>query len=171
MILFARRFASSTRLLIGNSLNTNMSSPIIVKASVCHEGQVQRIVNTNKASNVNSGELLNNSCNMEFNETARLLTANFRNLQIKKIKRAEKSGTVHDEKFAILYQIQVSVGDLRLSLWTLSVPFVVIVHGNYKFEMLQLKVNVLYFQVVKKAFREQRFYGTIRFPRFIDFRS
>lgn len=55
-------------------------------------------------------------------------------MQLKKIKRAEKKGTesVMDEKFSLLFQSQFSVGggELVFQVWTLSLPVVVIVHGN-----------------------------------------
>jgi signal transducer and activator of transcription 5B len=58
----------------------------------------------------------------------------YRNMQLKKIKRAEKKGTesVMDEKFSLLFQSQFSVGggELVFQVWTLSLPVVVIVHGN-----------------------------------------
>lgn len=45
-------------------------------------------------------------------ESSRQLSVKFRNLQLCKIKRAEKKGTesVMDEKFALLFQSQFSVG-------------------------------------------------------------
>ncbi|XP_075163093.1 signal transducer and transcription activator-like [Haematobia irritans] len=53
-------------------------------------------------------------------------------MQLKKIKRAEKKGTesVMDEKFALLFYTSVVVNDYRIRVWTLSLPVVVIVHGN-----------------------------------------
>jgi signal transducer and activator of transcription 5B len=55
-------------------------------------------------------------------------------MQLKKIKRAEKKGTesVMDEKFALLFQSNFAVGhgDIVFSVWALSLPVVVIVHGN-----------------------------------------
>ena len=45
-------------------------------------------------------------------QSTRQLSVNFRNLQLRKIKRAEKKGTesVMDEKFALLFQSTFSVG-------------------------------------------------------------
>lgn len=55
-------------------------------------------------------------------------------MQLKKIKRAEKKGTesVMDEKFSLLFQSQFTIGggELVFQVWTLSLPVVVIVHGN-----------------------------------------
>lgn len=53
-------------------------------------------------------------------------------MQLKKIKRADKKGTecVKDEKFALLFQSMIHIGDITITVWTLSLPIVVIVHGN-----------------------------------------
>lgn len=53
-------------------------------------------------------------------------------MQLKKIKRAEKKGTesVMDEKFALLFQAKFQTGDMQLNVWVMSLPVVVIVHGN-----------------------------------------
>jgi len=71
---------------------------------------------------------------MEYNETTKQLSVSFRNMQLKKIKRAEKKGTesVMDEKFALLFQSGFTIGngELKFSVWALSLPVVVIVHGN-----------------------------------------
>lgn len=53
---------------------------------------------------------------------------------MKKIKRAEKKGTesVMDEKFALLFQstFKIGNGDFTYTVHALSLPVVVIVHGN-----------------------------------------
>lgn len=81
-----------------------------------------------------SGEILNNTGTMEYQQATRQLSVSFRNMQLKKIKRAEKKGTesVMDEKFSLLFQSTFSVGggELVFHVWTLSLPVVVIVHGN-----------------------------------------
>ena len=59
---------------------------------------------------------------MEYHQATGQLSVSFRNMQLKKIKRAEKKGTesVMDEKFALLFWSEVSWvlfihhGDLRL---------------------------------------------------------
>ncbi|XP_055601418.1 signal transducer and transcription activator-like isoform X2 [Uranotaenia lowii] len=135
------RFAATVRLLIGNTLNIRMSNPL-VRVSIISEGnyksiaesQAQATQQTNKASEQSCGEIMNNTGNLEYNETTKQLSVSFRNMQLKKIKRAEKKGTesVMDEKFALLFQSSFAVGhgDLVFSVWTISLPVVVIVHGN-----------------------------------------
>lgn len=53
-------------------------------------------------------------------------------MQIKKIKRAEKkgSGSVMDEKFTLIFKWTFQSSDIHLNLWLMSLPIVVIVHGN-----------------------------------------
>lgn len=55
-------------------------------------------------------------------------------MQLKKIKRAEKKGTesVMDEKFSLKFQSSFAIGqgEVVFSVWALSLPVVVIVHGN-----------------------------------------
>ncbi|XP_053682004.1 signal transducer and transcription activator isoform X2 [Sabethes cyaneus] len=127
------RFAATVRLLIGNTLNIRMSNPV-VRVSIISEAQAQATQQSNKASEQSCGEIMNNTGNLEYNETTKQLSVSFRNMQLKKIKRAEKKGTesVMDEKFALLFQSSFAVGhgDLVFSVWTISLPVVVIVHGN-----------------------------------------
>ncbi|KOB70989.1 Signal transducer and activator of transcription short form [Operophtera brumata] len=61
---------------------------------------------------VECGEILNNSGAMEYQPTSRQLCVSFRNMQLRKIKRAEKKGTesVMDEKLTLLFQSQFNVG-------------------------------------------------------------
>ncbi|XP_065076388.1 signal transducer and transcription activator isoform X2 [Ochlerotatus camptorhynchus] len=126
------RFAATVRLLIGNTLNIRMSNPL-VRVSII-SAQAQATQQSNKASEQSCGEIMNNTGNLEYNETTKQLSVSFRNMQLKKIKRAEKKGTesVMDEKFALLFQSSFAVGhgDLVFSVWTISLPVVVIVHGN-----------------------------------------
>lgn len=110
-----------------------MNSPL-VKVTIVSEVQAQHTQQTNKCSEHSCGEILNSTGNMEYNETTKQLSVSFRNMQLKKIKRAEKKGTesVMDEKFALLFQSSFAIGhgDLVFSVWALSLPVVVIVHGN-----------------------------------------
>lgn len=127
------RFTATVRLLIGKKLDAQLTQPL-VKVSIVSEAQAQMIATTNKPTDACSGEILNNTSNMEYSSPQNTFTASFRNMQLKKIKRAEKKGTesVMDEKFALLFQTNFNVGhgDLVYSVWVLSLPVVVIVHGN-----------------------------------------
>ncbi|XP_014484889.1 PREDICTED: signal transducer and activator of transcription 5B isoform X2 [Dinoponera quadriceps] len=127
------RFTSTVRLLVGGKLNVHMSPPQ-VRVYIVSETQANALLKSDKMKNDNSGEILNNTGTMEYHQTTRQLSVSFRNMQLKKIKRAEKKGTesVMDEKFSLLFQSQFSVGggELVFQVWTLSLPVVVIVHGN-----------------------------------------
>ena len=129
------RFTSTVRLLVGGKLNVHMTPPQ-VKVSIISEAQANALLKSDKMAKSGdaSGEILNNTGTMEYHQATRQLSVSFRNMQLKKIKRAEKKGTesVMDEKFSLLFQSQFSVGggELVFQVWTLSLPVVVIVHGN-----------------------------------------
>uniref|UniRef100_V5G239 Signal transducer and activator of transcription n=1 Tax=Anoplophora glabripennis TaxID=217634 RepID=V5G239_ANOGL len=129
------RFTATVRLLVGGKLNVHMTPPQ-VKVTIISESQANMLLKNDKLgkSGECSGEILNNSGTMEYQQATRQLSVSFRNMQLKKIKRAEKKGTesVMDEKFSLLFQSQFSVGggELMFQVWTLSLPVVVIVHGN-----------------------------------------
>lgn len=71
-----------------------------------------------------SGEILNNSGNLELQTQNRHFSCNLRNMQLKKIKRAEKKGTesVMDEKFALLFHSKFHTGDMHLSVSNFIYP-------------------------------------------------
>lgn len=98
----------------------------------CLESQAQQQQSHSTPIAESSGEILNNTGNLELQATSRQLSCNLRNMQLKKIKRAEKKGTesVMDEKFALLFQAKFQTGDMQLNVWVMSLPVVVIVHGN-----------------------------------------
>ncbi len=82
--------------------------------SIVSEIQAQHTQQTNKCSEHSCGKIINKTGNMEYNETTKQLSASFRNMQLKKIKRADKKDTksVMDEKFALLFQSSFAIGDL-----------------------------------------------------------
>ncbi|XP_071451764.1 signal transducer and activator of transcription 5B isoform X2 [Hetaerina americana] len=128
------RFTSTVRLLVGGKLNVHMTPPQ-VKVTIISEAQANALLKSDKmAKGEASGEILNNTGTMEYHQATRQLSVSYRNMQLKKIKRAEKKGTesVMDEKFSLLFQSNFSVGggELVFQVWTLSLPVVVIVHGN-----------------------------------------
>ncbi|XP_017772136.1 PREDICTED: signal transducer and activator of transcription 5B isoform X2 [Nicrophorus vespilloides] len=129
------RFTATVRLLVGGKLNVHMTPPQ-VKVTIISEAQANVLLKNDKLSKSSdaSGEILNNTGTMEYQQATKQLSVSFRNMQLKKIKRAEKKGTesVMDEKFSLHFQSQFSVGggELMFHVWTLSLPVVVIVHGN-----------------------------------------
>ncbi|XP_044727271.1 signal transducer and activator of transcription 5B [Chrysoperla carnea] len=132
------RFTSTVRLLVGGKLNVCMSSPEVTVKIISESQAIQLLksekLGTKQGSEMASGEILNNTGTMEYQQTTKQLSVSFRNMQLKKIKRAEKKGTesVMDEKFSLLFQSTFTVGggELVFQVWTLSLPVVVIVHGN-----------------------------------------
>ncbi|CAH1715679.1 signal transducer and activator of transcription 5B-like [Aphis gossypii] len=126
------RFLAEVRLLIGGKLNIHKTAPL-VKVSIVNESQVNQIIRRNKPYGESCGELLNCIGKMEYHPVRRHFSTNFRNMQLKKIKRTEKKGTdsVMDEKFSILFSSTFFIGnELQFEVWNLSLPVVVIVHGN-----------------------------------------
>ncbi|XP_044572412.1 signal transducer and transcription activator isoform X3 [Drosophila ananassae] len=130
------RFAASVRWLIGSQLGIH-NNPPTVECIIMSELQSQRFVSRgtqleSTMSGQSSGEILNASSSMEYQSNNHVFSASFRNMQLKKIKRAEKKGTesVMDEKFALFFYTTTSVNDYHIRVWTLSLPVVVIVHGN-----------------------------------------
>ena len=56
---------------------------------------------------------------MEFHQATKQVSVTFRNLQLKKIKRAERkqaTESVMDEKFAVLFWSEFQVADLRFQV-------------------------------------------------------
>lgn len=128
------RFTATVRLLVGGKLNVHMNPPA-VKATIISEDQARSLMaSDNNVRNQTSGDILNNTGTMEYHQANGVLSVTFRNMALKRIRRAEKKGneTVTEEKFSILFQSQFSVGgrELVFHVWTLSLPVVVTVHGN-----------------------------------------
>ncbi|KAH6929480.1 hypothetical protein HPB50_000580 [Hyalomma asiaticum] len=114
------RFTATVRLLVGGKLNVHMTPPQ-VKVSIISEGQANALLKSEKVGvGEASGDILNNTGTMEYHQATRQLSVSFRNM------------SVMDEKFALLFQSQFKVGggELVFQVWTLSLPVVVIVHGN-----------------------------------------
>ncbi|VFV21956.1 signal transducer and activator of [Lynx pardinus] len=127
------KFAATVRLLVGGKLNVHMNPPQ-VKATIISEQQAKSLLKNENTRNDYSGEILNNCCVMEYHQATGTLSAHFRNMSLKRIKRADRRGaeSVTEEKFTVLFESQFSVGsnELVFQVKTLSLPVVVIVHGS-----------------------------------------
>ncbi|XP_060795294.1 signal transducer and activator of transcription 5B [Neoarius graeffei] len=127
------KFATTVRLLVGGKLNVHMNPPQ-VKATIINEQQAKALLKNESTRNDSSGEILNNNCVMEYHQTTATLSAHFRNMSLKRIKRSDRRGaeSVTEEKFTVLFESQFSVGgnELMFHVKTLSLPVVVIVHGS-----------------------------------------
>ncbi|GAB1296844.1 Signal transducer and activator of transcription 5A [Apodemus speciosus] len=109
--------------------------PPQVKATIISEQQAKSLLkNERTPASECSGEILNNCCVMEYHQATGTLSAHFRNMSLKRIKRADRRGaeSVTEEKFTVLFESQFSVGsnELVFQVKTLSLPVVVIVHGS-----------------------------------------
>ena len=132
------RFTATVRLLVGGILNVQMNAPSVT-VSIVSEGQANQLLQDSKRTNLNAGDILNGNGTMEYQNATKQVSATFRNLQLKKIKRTEKKGTtesVMDEKFSVIFWTDFTIGDLGFQLWCLSLPVVVIVHGNQEHQAL-----------------------------------
>ena len=130
------RFTATVRLLVGGQLNVHMASPN-VSVSIISEAQANSLLTSppqspKRREDYSSGEILNGHGNMEFHAATRQVSVTFRNLQLRRIKRTEKKGTesVMEEKFSVYFWTEFQIGELKFQVWTLSLPVVVIVHGN-----------------------------------------
>ncbi|XP_034271561.1 signal transducer and activator of transcription 5B isoform X1 [Pantherophis guttatus] len=127
------KFAATVRLLVGGKLNVHMNPPQ-VKATIISELQAKALLKNESTRNESSGDILNNSCVMEYHQATGTLSAHFRNMSLKRIKRSDRRGaeSVTEEKFTILFESHFSVGgnELVFQVKTLSLPVVVIVHGS-----------------------------------------
>uniref|UniRef100_A0A668AIP6 Signal transducer and activator of transcription n=1 Tax=Myripristis murdjan TaxID=586833 RepID=A0A668AIP6_9TELE len=108
--------------------------PPQVKAVIVSEQQAKALLKNESTRNDSSGEILNNNCVMEYHQATGTLSAHFRNMSLKRIKRSDRRGaeSVTEEKFTVLFESQFSVGgnELVFHVKTLSLPVVVIVHGS-----------------------------------------
>jgi len=129
------RFTATVRLLVGGQLNVHMASPNVT-VSILSESQANQLIShqssIKRREEYSSGDILNGIGNMEYHANTRQVSVTFRNLQLKKIRRTEKKGTesVMEEKFSVVFWTDFSVGELKFQVFTLSLPVVVIVHGN-----------------------------------------
>uniref|UniRef100_H0XH20 Signal transducer and activator of transcription n=1 Tax=Otolemur garnettii TaxID=30611 RepID=H0XH20_OTOGA len=121
------KFAATVRLLVGGKLNVHMNPPQ-VKATIISEQQAKSLLKNENTRNDYSGEILNNCCVMEYHQAMGTLSAHFRNMSLKRIKRSDRRGaeSVTEEKFTILFESQFSVGgnELVFQVKEMLLPFV-----------------------------------------------
>ncbi|XP_023655511.1 signal transducer and activator of transcription 6 isoform X2 [Paramormyrops kingsleyae] len=126
------KFSTSVRLLLGEKMAPGR--PVHLKAQIVTEVQARNLVQMGAMPAENVGELVSNTAIMEHNASNKSTCAIFRNMCIKKIKRADRRGSesVTEEKFAIHFSGDVVLMgcELPCKVQTLSFPIVVIVHGS-----------------------------------------
>uniref|UniRef100_A0A8C5GTH9 Signal transducer and activator of transcription n=1 Tax=Gouania willdenowi TaxID=441366 RepID=A0A8C5GTH9_GOUWI len=121
------KFAATVRLLVGGKLNVHMNPPQ-VKAVIVNEQQAKALLKNESTHSESSGEILNNNCVMEYHQATGTLSAHFRNMSLKRIKRSDRRGaeSVTEEKFTVLFEAQFSVGSNELVFHVKGrVPFIV----------------------------------------------
>jgi signal transducer and activator of transcription 5B len=125
------KFSTTLRLLVGNVLNINISNPL-VKTQIVSEVQAQRLSETTVISGPSCGKIVNGSSTLEYSEATRKITVNFTNLKLDGFRRPGKRAAenVTDEKFALFFETNLTIGDLSFSITAMSLPIVVIVHGS-----------------------------------------
>uniref|UniRef100_A0A665VTD7 Signal transducer and activator of transcription n=1 Tax=Echeneis naucrates TaxID=173247 RepID=A0A665VTD7_ECHNA len=123
------KFSTTVRYLLGEKVAPG--KPVLLKAQIINELQAR---NLSTVPGDNVGELINNTAILEHNSASKSTCANFRNMSIKKIKRADRKGSesVTEEKFALLFSTEITITgcDTPYRIQTISLPVVVIVHGS-----------------------------------------
>ncbi|XP_068266096.1 LOW QUALITY PROTEIN: signal transducer and activator of transcription 6 [Nyctibius grandis] len=130
------KFQASVRFLLGPQLLKASAKPSMVRADMVTEKQARELALSaySNALSESTGEIMHNVVALETNPTSGTCCANFKNVLLKKIKRCERKGSesVTEEKCAVLFSTTVALtpGNLSVHLQVLSLPIVVIVHGN-----------------------------------------
>ncbi|XP_068182329.1 signal transducer and activator of transcription 6 [Antennarius striatus] len=123
------KFSTTVRYLLGEKVAPG--KPVVLKAQIINELQARSL---GGLPSDNVGELINNTAILEHNTSSRSTCATFRNMSIKKIKRADRKGSesVTEEKFALLFSTDITITgcDTPYHIQMISLPLVVIVHGS-----------------------------------------
>ncbi|XP_064899723.1 signal transducer and activator of transcription 6 isoform X1 [Columba livia] len=130
------KFQASVRFLLGPQLLKAAAKPYTVRADMVTEKQARELALSAYSGTLSesTGEIMHNVVALETNPASGTCCANFKNVLLKKIKRCERKGSesVTEEKCAVLFSTTVALtpGNLSVHLQVLSLPIVVIVHGN-----------------------------------------
>ncbi|CAJ1085285.1 signal transducer and activator of transcription 6 [Xyrichtys novacula] len=123
------KFSTTVRYLLGEKVAPG--KPVVLRAQIINELQAR---NLGSIPGDNVGELINNTAVLEHNTASKSTCATFRNMSIKKIKRADRKGSesVTEEKFALLFSTEITITgcDTPYRIQMISLPVVVIVHGS-----------------------------------------
>ncbi|KAF4010440.1 hypothetical protein G4228_001567 [Cervus hanglu yarkandensis] len=130
------KFQAGVRFLLGLRFLGAPAKPPLVRADMVTEKQARELSMPQGpgAGAESTGEIINNTVPLENSIPGNCCSALFKNLLLKKIKRCERKGTesVTEEKCAVLFSTSLTLGPnkLPIQLQALSLPLVVIVHGN-----------------------------------------
>ncbi|KAJ6654720.1 hypothetical protein lerEdw1_006583, partial [Lerista edwardsae] len=130
------KFQATVRFLLGPLLLKPPHTTFTVTADIVTEKQARELA-AGRPENIlceSTGEIVNNVAPLETNTTSSTCCAIFKNMLLKKIKRCDRKSTesVTEEKCAVLFHAKVNLGPNKTTfrLQALSLPIVVIVHGN-----------------------------------------
>ncbi|XP_048033277.1 signal transducer and activator of transcription 6 isoform X1 [Megalobrama amblycephala] len=125
------KFSTTVRHLLGEKMAPG--KPVVLKAQIITEAQARNL-GQGIVPNENVGELINSTAILEHNTASKSTCATFRNMSIRKIKRADRKGSesVTEEKFALLFTTEMTITGCEspYGIQTISLPVVVIVHGS-----------------------------------------
>lgn len=86
----SNKFSCSVRLLVGSKLNVHLTPPKVT-GTIISESQANALIKGDKTAISNSaGVIVNNAGLMEYNQAAKQLVVNFRNMALKTVKRSER---------------------------------------------------------------------------------
>ncbi|KAM6977776.1 LOW QUALITY PROTEIN: signal transducer and transcription activator 6-like [Aplochiton taeniatus] len=126
------KFSTTVRYLLGEKVASG--KPVLLKAQIITETQARSLGQLGNVPSENVGEVINNTAILEHNTSTKSTCATFRNMSIKKIKRADRKGSesVTEEKFALLFSTEITITgcDTPFRIQIISLPVVVIVHGS-----------------------------------------
>lgn len=135
------KFAASVRCLCATALNMHMDPPEVT-CSIVNELQAQMILQESQnldaagvlPQHAVSGDLVNNRKTMHYASEGQVtFSAQFKNIQLKKHKRGglKADQVVTEEKFAVVFQLPIRLyGEMSFQVRSMSMPVVVVVHGN-----------------------------------------
>lgn len=125
------KFSSTVRYLLGEKMAPG--KPFVLKAQIITESQARNL-GQGVIPTENVGELINSTAILEHNPSSKSTCATFRNMSIKKIKRADRKGSesVTEEKFALLFTAEIIITGCEspCNVQMITLPVVVIVHGS-----------------------------------------
>ncbi|XP_066474384.1 signal transducer and activator of transcription 6 isoform X2 [Tiliqua scincoides] len=130
------KFQATVRFLLGPLLLKPPHTTFTVTADIVTEKQARELAAGRPETILceSTGEIVNNVAPLETNTTTSTCCAIFKNMLLKKIKRCDRKSTesVTEEKCAVLFHAKVNLGPNKTTfrLQALSLPIVVIVHGN-----------------------------------------
>ncbi|XP_043080065.1 signal transducer and activator of transcription 6 isoform X2 [Puntigrus tetrazona] len=126
------KFSTTIRYLLGEKMAPG--KPVLLKAQIITEAQAKNLGQQEIVPNENVGELINSTAILEHNTSSKSTCATFRNMSIRRIKRADRKGSesVTEEKFALLFTTEITITGCEspYGIQTISLPVVVIVHGS-----------------------------------------